>query len=93
MKPVWFRLSVNEDGLPVPLQGYATEPCHQWMLPRTSLLDSLKASPFALFGLYDALVASEQFPAWGLVLVDEGLDKRFPHDPVQPPEVGDILGQ
>ena len=27
-----FRVGrlVYEDGLPVPLQGYATEPCHQW---------------------------------------------------------------
>ena len=84
---------VYEDGLPVPLQGYATEPCHQWAFPIAPLYYDLEACPFPMLCLYGALVAPEHFASGGFVLACEGLSQRLPHDPLQSPELGDVVGR
>ena len=50
-------LSVDEDGLSLSLQRYATELRHQWTLAVAPLNHDLEASPFPMLGLHGALVA------------------------------------
>ena len=90
--PESLRLLVYEDGLPFPLQGYATELRRQWAFPVAPLHHNLEASPLSMLGFHGAQVAPYYFPTRNLELVRKSFGQRFLHYPLQLSEVGHVLG-
>src|SRR5262245_9802879 len=87
-----LRLLV-EDGLLLPSQLDAAEPCHQWFLPVAPCVSGCQHLEGAVSPVHRRPVLPEDLARAGAVCIREGEDQEELHDTVDSPEAVDVVGE